>query len=60
MCPDMNGDLVDRKLQFNTSHELLSYLLATNVPGATSEFFECRDVDRNDSIAKLVRNFVNT
>ena len=32
----------------------ISYSLATNIPGATSEFFECRDGDRNDSITKLV------
>ena len=34
-CPDANGDLVECKLHFNTSHELLSYSLATNVPGTT-------------------------
>ena len=38
---------------------MLSYSLATNVPGKPPKYFECRKGDDNDSITKLLNNFVN-
>ena len=45
ICLNENGDLVEQKLHFNTEHGLLSYFMATNVPGGDIEFFECRNGD---------------
>ena len=59
MCPDETGNLVKRKLNFTTKHELLSYSLATNVPRTLPAYYECRKGDGRESITKLVKKFVN-
>ena len=53
----MNGDLVEQKLHFNTEHELLSNSMATNVFGGETEFFECKNGDREEEIKKISLKF---
>ena len=58
-CIGLDGNLVERRLKFTTVHRLLSYSIATNVPGCTSKIFECRQDDTEDDIKNLVRKFIS-
>ena len=58
MCNDLNGNPVERRLKFSSTHQLLSYSLCTNVPGCDTEFFACRESDSETDVKKLVEKFV--
>ena len=59
MCEDLNGDCVACVLKFSTTHQLLSYSIATNAPGCDGEFFACRAGDTATDVAALVQKFVS-
>ena len=59
MCDDVNGQSVARASKFTSTHQLLSYSLATNVPGAEREYFACRQGDSERAVNDLAENFVN-
>ena len=50
---------VKRKLKLNSTHQLLSYSMAANVPGFEGEkIFKCREGDSEEDIENLVKSFV--
>ena len=58
LCRDINDQVVSRTLKFSITHQLLSYSLATNVPGCAPEFFACREGDTETDVKDLVDKFV--
>ena len=59
MCAVVNGNIVEWKLRFKTTHELLNFSMCTNIPGCDSKIFECREDDSDEAINKLVKCFLN-
>ena len=58
-CTDVNEVSVERVLKFSTTHQLLSFSLATNVPGVPGEYFACRQGDTDSEVKALVDQFVS-
>ena len=58
MCDDLNENPIECVLKFSTTHQLLSYSLATNVPGCALEFFACREGDTETDVKDLVDKFI--
>ena len=59
MCNDLNGIPVERVLKFMSTRQLLSYSIATNVPGCPREFFACCEGDTESDVKDLVDKFVS-
>ena len=58
-CSGLDGIPVERILKFSSTHHLLSYSIATNIPGCPGEIFACRDGDTESDIKTLVDKFVS-